>query len=180
MKEDIDRPSLPGYVSIKEAAKILGISDKRVYAYVDEGRLSSVWASRIIMIPLEEVENFKPKISGRPRANVPKWRISPKDNTLLRTSIKVDVRAGQQAQLLERFEEIRQSEQHNFPGTVIRYIAGQEIAPQRIEIVFIWRSSVMPDEVERERELEAFRQALADVVDWDTAQYEHDVVYMHT
>ena len=33
---------------------------------------------------------------------------------------------------------------------------------------------------ERERELEAFRQALADVVDWETAWYEDDVVYMHT
>ena len=180
MNEDIDRPTLPGYVSIKEAASILGISDKRVYTYVDEGRLPSVWASRIIMIPLEAVKQFKPNISGRPRASVPKWRISPTDNTLLRTSIKVQVRAGQQAKLFEQFEAIRQGEQFLFPGTVIRYIAGKEKTPQRIEIVLIWRSSVMPDEAERERELEAFRQALVDVVDWDTARYEDDVVYMHT
>ena len=180
MNEDIDRPALPGYVSIKEAASILGISDKRVYAYVDEGRLPSVWASRIIMIPLEAVQQFKPKISGRPRASVPKWRISPKDNTLLRTAIRVEVRAGQQGRLFEQFEAIRQSERDLFPGTVIRYIAGKEQELQSIEIVLIWRSSVMPDEAERERELEEFRKALADVVDWDTAQYEHDVVFMHT
>ncbi len=180
MNEDIDRPALPGYVSIKEAASILGISDKRVYAYVDEGRLPSVWASRIIMIPLEAVQQFKPKISGRPRASVPKWRISPKDNTLLRTTIMVNVKVGQQARLFEQFEAIRQSERYLFPGTVIRYIAGKEQEPQSIEIVLIWRSSVMPDEAERERELEEFRKVLADVVNWDTAQYEHDVVFMHT
>lgn len=171
---------MPGYVTIKEAAKMLSISDHRVYDYVEDGRFSAVRAGNVIMIPIEEVKNFKPNISGRPRKSIPKWRISPADNTLLRTSIKVHVRAGQQEKLFEQFEVIRQGEQFLFPGTVIRYIAGKDKTPQRIEIVLIWRSSVMPDETERERELEAFRQALADVVDWDTAQYEDDVVYMHT
>ncbi len=180
MSEDVSLPNMPGYVSIKEAAKILNISANRVYTYVEDGRLSGVKAAHVIMIPLEEVKNFKPNISGRPRISIPKWRISPTDNTLLRTSIRVHVRAGQQARLFEQFEAIRQSDQLLFPGTVIRYVAGKEKAPQSIEIVLIWRSSVMPDEAERERELEAFRQVLADVVDWDTAQYEDDVVYMHT
>ena len=173
-------PNMPGYVTIKEAAKILHISAHRVYDYVEDGRFSPVRAGNVIMLPIEEVKNFKPNISGRPRTSVPKWRISPTDNTLLRTSIQVHVRAGQQEKLFEQFEAIRQSEQFLFPGTVIRYIAGKEQVPQSIEIVLIWRSSVMPDEAERERELEAFRQALADVVDWKTARYEDDVVYMHT
>lgn len=180
MDDNVDIPNMPGYVPIKEAAKILKLSVSRVYDYVEDGRISAVRAAHVIMIPLEEVRNFKPNISGRPRTNIPKWRISPADNTLLRTSIKVDVRVGQQAKLFEQFEGIRQGDQSLFPGTVIRYIAGKEKVPQRIEIVLIWRSSVMPDEAERERELEAFRQALADVVDWDTARYEDDVVYMHT
>ena len=64
MNEYVGRPNLPGYVSIKEAAKILGISDKRVYEYVGEGRLSSTWAADVIMIPLEEVQKFKRRSSG--------------------------------------------------------------------------------------------------------------------
>jgi helix-turn-helix protein len=48
MNEYAGRPNLPGYVSIKEAAKILGISDKRVYEYVDAGRLPSMWAADVI------------------------------------------------------------------------------------------------------------------------------------
>ena len=159
---------------------MLGLAYRTVHEYVTEGRIPAVRASNVILIPLEEVKNFKPNISGRPRTSIPKWRISPSDNTLLRTSIKVHVRAGQQEKLFEQFEAIRQSDQLLFPGTVIRYVAGKAKDPQRIEIVLIWRSSVMPNEAERERELEAFRQALADVVDWDTARYEDDVVYMHT
>lgn len=180
MNEDIDRPSLPGYVSIKEAAKILGISDKRVYAYVDEGRLPSVWASHIIMIPKEAVDNFKPNISGRPRASIPKWRISPEDNTLFKTLVFVQVRSGQHEALRRRLEKIKQSGQYDFPGTIARYIMGNDAHTERIEILLIWRSSVMPDETERARALEAFRRALADVLNWETARYEHGMVYMHT
>ncbi len=180
MNDEVNIPNLQGYISVKEAAKMLGLAYKTVYEYVSEGRIPAVRASDVILIPVDAVKNFKPKISGRPRTSIPKWRISPKDNTLLRTSITVNVKAGQQTRLFEQFEEIRQSEGYLFPGTVIRYIAGKEQAPHRIEIVLIWRSSVMPDEDERERELEEFRRALADGVDWETAQYEHDVVYMHT
>jgi len=177
--EGVELPNLPNYVSIKEAAKILGISDKTVYEYVSSQRLPAVWAADVIMIALADIENFQRKAVGRPRKNVPTWRISSKDNMLFATSIDVQIRQEQQSALYERLEEIRRG-QHNFPGTVARYIMGKAVTPQKLEILLIWKSSVMPDEAERERELEAFRRALADVVDWDTAQYEDDVVYMHT
>ena len=180
MSEDTDLPDMPGYVPIKEAAKMLNISANRVYTYVEEGRLSAVRAAHVIMIPIEEVQNFKPKLSGRPRTSVPRWRISPDDNKLLRTSIHVSVKAGKQKQLMARFEAVRRSDAYNFPGTLIRYIAGKETEPREVEIVFIWRGSMMPDEAERERELEAFRRVFTGVLDWETARYEHDVVYMHT
>jgi excisionase family DNA binding protein len=64
-------------VTIKDAAKLLGVSDKRVYAYIEEGRLPAVRAAHVIMIPLEEVNRFKPKIIGRTRKNTPMWRTSP-------------------------------------------------------------------------------------------------------
>ena len=178
--EDIHIPDMPGYIPLKEAAKMLNLSVSRVYDFVEEGRLSAVRAAHVIMIPIEEVKNFKPKLSGRPRTSVPKWRISPDDNKLLRTTIRVGVKAGKQKQLMARFEAVRRSDTYNFPGTLIRYIAGKETEPQEVEIVFIWRESMMPDEAERERELEAFRREFTDILDWETARYEQDVVYMHT
>ena len=180
MSEYAGRPSLPGYVSIKEAAKILGISDKRVYEYVDEGRLPSMWAADVIMIPLDEVKKFKRRGSGRPRKSVPAWRISSGDNTQFFISITVQVQPGQQDVLLQKLEEVREGGLHTFPGTVMRFIAVSETLPGLIEIWLIWRSAVMPKEAERKRAVEAFRQAFSDVLDWDTAQYNSGKVLMHT
>src|SRR5216684_7345363 len=122
MREYLDLPTMPEYVSIKEAAKMLGVSDKRVYAYIEEGRLLAVRAAHVIMIPIEEVKKFKPKISGRPRKNTPAWRTSPADNKLLTTSLFVQIRAGQENMLQSRLEEIRQADENVFPGTVARYV----------------------------------------------------------
>lgn len=180
MSDEVNIPNIEKYVSIKEAAKILGLAYKTVHEYVSEGRIQAVRAADVILIPLEEVERFKPNIAGRPRKSNPRWHISPEDNTLLATSIHVQVRAGQQEMLLKKLEEVKQAGQHNFPGTVARYIIGPEQSPEKVEILLIWRSSVMPGETERERALEAFRQALADVLDWSTAQYSTSKVYMHT
>jgi len=180
MSEYAGRPGLPGYVSIKEAALMLGISDKRVYEYVDEGRLPSMWAADVIMIPLEEVQRFKRRSSGRPRKSVPAWRISSGDNTQFVTSITVQVCPGQQNALIQKLEEVRQGGLYTFPGTIVRLIAASETIPGQIEISLVWRSAVMPNEVEREQAVEAFRQAFSGILDWDTAHYHHSQVLMHT
>src|SRR6266852_3911479 len=113
MHNENDRSNIPGYVSIKEAAKILGISANRVYAYVEEGRLPSAKAAHVIMIPLKAVEDFKPQLSGRPRTSVPVWRISPEENTILATSMLVRIRSHQHAKLMTRLEEMRRGKQHS-------------------------------------------------------------------
>jgi excisionase family DNA binding protein len=180
MNERSNRQNIPGYVSIKEAAKILGISANRVYAYVEEGRLSSAKAAHVIMIPLEEVKNFKPHLSGRPRSSIPLWRISPDDNTLLVTMISAQVKSGQHRQLMRKLEEIKREKRHLFLGTVARYIMESEVYPDRINIMLIWRITMMPDEASCEQALDDFRQALTDVLDWNTARYDTGRVVMHT
>ena len=180
MSEYAGRPNIPDYVSIKEAARILGISDKRVYEYVDEGRLPSMWAADVIMIPLDEVKKFKRKSSGRPRKNVPPWRVSSGDNTQFITSVTVSIQEGQQNALMQKLEKIRQGGKHTFPGTIARFIVEDETIPGQIEISLIWRQAVMPSEVEREEALESFRQELVDVLSWNTAKYSNGKVLMHT
>lgn len=180
MSEYAGRPSLPGYVSIKEAAKLLGISDKRVYEYVDEGRLTSMWAADVIMIPVEEVQKFKRKSSGRPRKSIPTWRISSGDNAQFMTSIAVQIREGCLDELMQKLEKIRQEGIHIFPGTVARFIVESETTPGQVNISLVWRSAVMPKEAEREQALEVFRQELVSVLDWDTAHYNNGRVLMHT
>jgi predicted transcriptional regulator len=173
-------PDLPGYVSIKEAAKMLGISERRVRLYIEMKRLPAVRAADVLMIPSEGVKNFERKIVGRPRKNLLAWRISSVENTQFMTFISVQMQPHQEKQLAQRLEEIRSSGQHVFPGTVVRYVMRSKTIPQQVEIVLVWRSTVMPGEAERGQALEAFQQALADVLDWNTAQYNSGEVMMHT
>ena len=180
MRNVNDQLGVPGYISIKEAAEKLGLSPSRVYEYVEDGRLSSVRAAHVILIPLEEIENFKPKLAGRPRRSIPRWRISPKENLLLSTTIYVQMRNNREEDLMKRLEKMKQKEQLLFPGTVSRFIIKSETIPGQIEISLIWRSTIMPPEEVREQALEKFQHALADVLDWSTAQYNTGQVLMHT
>jgi len=178
MTEEI--PDLPGYVSTKEAAKMLGISERRIRLYIEMKRLPAVRAADVLMIPAEHVQNFQRKIVGRPRKNTLAWRISSNENTQFITFISVQTKIHQKEQLMQQIEAVKRSGKHVFPGTVARYIVSNETMPRQVEIVLIWRSTVMPDEAEREQALEAFRQTLADVFDWNTAQYNNGEVLMHT
>lgn len=180
MSNEHDRSNIPGYVSIKEAAKILGISANRVYAYVEEGRLPSAKAAHVIMIPLEAVEDFKPQLSGRPRTSIPIWRISPEENALLATSILVRIRSHQHTRLMARLEDMRREKQYLFPGTIARFILEKRHQPEFIEILLIWRITAMPDETTFNDWLNVFREALSDVLDWETAQCDTGRVIMHT
>jgi DNA-binding transcriptional MerR regulator len=175
-----DIPDLPGYVSTKEAAKMLGVSERRVRLYVEMKRLPAVRAADVLMIPVENVKNFERKIVGRPRKNVLDWRISSVENAQFMTSISVQIQAHQEKRLQQQLEEMKRDRQHVFPGTVARYIVRSDTEPDQVEIVLIWRSTVTPSEEEREKALEAFRETLADVLDWSTAQYKTGEVLMHS
>ncbi|QBD80763.1 DNA-binding protein [Ktedonosporobacter rubrisoli] len=179
LKSQAELPSLKGYVSIREAAEMLGLARKTVYEYVTEGRIPGVKAGDIILVRVEDVENFKPNISGRPRTTIPQWRISPADNTLFQTRIFVHIKPGKLSEFRQRLDEIRRQKAHLFPGTIARYIAGSQKDPQQVEISLIWRSSVAPDEAVRQQALEEFKQRLADVLDWENASYDEGSIFMH-
>ena len=75
---------------------------------------------------------------------------------------------------------MRREKRHLFPGTLARYIIEKQRQPEHIEILFIWRNKAMPDETTYNRWLSEFQQALSDVLDWETAQYDTGRVIMHT
>ena len=65
-------PDLPRYVSTKEAAKMLGISERRVRLYIEMKRLPAVRAADVLMLPLENVKNFQRKIVSQGKGKVSK------------------------------------------------------------------------------------------------------------
>lgn len=180
MNDSVDFPTIPGYVSVKEAADMLGLSPRTVYEYIEEGRLPSARFADVIAISREEIRKFKREPSGRPRKITPLWRISSGNNEQFMTIILVQERAGQHEALVRKLERIRQRKEHLFPGTILRYLTECGEPHGQVIFVLVWRGTVMPDETAREQGLKEFRQALDDVLDWKTAQYKSGQVLMHT
>jgi len=180
MKESVDIPNLPGYISIKEAADLLGVSDKRVYQYIRAGRLPAQRVGHILILPIEAVRQFKPSPSGRVRKKAPSWRTYRSRGTVLVTDIRVPVRAGQQTALVKKLRTIQKLDELTFPGTVARYVVKSDESLTALQILLIWKSTEMPDEAARKHDLALFQEQLADVLEWERAQYTTNEAIIHT
>ena len=83
-------------------------------------------------------------------------------------------------ELEKKLEAIRLNGEHTFPGTAARYIARSDQRPDEVQILLIWRGSLIPTPEAREEALNELRRDLADLVVWETARYETAQVLMHT
>lgn len=176
MDDIVNIPALPGYVSVQEAAGIIGCSESRIYQYIKAGRLSARRIGHTLVLPLQEVQNFQRIPAGRQRENAPLWRRYRSRSKLLATTIQVQVRPGMQEKLQEKIKNIEPHD-HTFTGNVARYIIEKDEA---VKIILIWKSTEMPDEATRQQDLRSFQQAFADVLDWGTAKYSFNDVLLHT
>ncbi len=175
-----DFPDVPGYVSIKQAAAMLGITDKRVYRYIDIGRLPAYKSGGAFLLSVEDVKQFKLHPPGRTRTGPPLWRVPNLRSTILATDIYVQLRPGQQERLVEKLKAIQMADRHTFPGTIARYVVKGDAELMTIHIFFVWKDIEIPLEVTNHRDLVAFKEELADVLDWETAQYKTNEVIIHT
>jgi excisionase family DNA binding protein len=180
MIDGVEIPNLPGYVTIREAADMLGVSDKRVYQYVRAGRLPAQRVGNILILPVEEVQKFKPSPSGRMRAKAPPWRAYRSRGALIITDIRVPVRMELQGKLIEKLKAIRKQDSHTFSGTVARYVAKGDADLTSVQILLVWKSTEMPNEARRKQDLALFQEELADVLDWGAAQFSTNEVIIHT
>ncbi len=179
MKESLPLPELPGYVSLKQAADIIGLSVSRVYQYVEEERLPAVRAGRNIMLLREAVEQFTPDVAGRKRKSPPSWRRLKVGGPLITTTITVPVREGQWTRLEEKLRSFEQQARHGLPGTIARYVVRQETQPLTISIFLVWKTSELPEDEERTEALESFKKDLGELLDWSkfTAISGEAIVY---
>ena len=180
MKDVFSLPQIPGYVNIKEAARILGVAESSVYRYVQLGRLPAYQAGRNIMVEEDALKQFKPSHTGRPRKRDASWRTSPETSSFTVTYIHVRVKQGKQEDLKRILWGFRQAGYHLFPGTVTRYISLDNTAPVSATIQLVWKNSDMPNKEAYNQELAAFQKDLEDVLDWGTAQYRDGTVLLHT
>ena len=180
MENEPDIPNLPGYLSIKEVAQAVHLSQRRVRLLIQSGRLPAFRMAGMLVVPAGEVKTYQQGITGRPRRNTPNWRIAIASDVHTWLHVFVGLREGRAEELLQKLGAIRKGGEHMFPGTAARYIALSDQRPNEVQILLIWRGSLIPTPEEREAALEELRRDLADLVDWDTARYETAQVLMHT
>ena len=61
-----------------------------------------------------------------------------------------------------------------------RYVIKSDEALTAVQILLIWKSTEMPDEAMRKQDLAQFQERLADVLDWEIAQYNTHEAIIHT
>lgn len=157
------------YLSVREAAGMMGVSTRSVYGYIGTGRLLGIRIGSSIAVHAEAVRKYQRSVVGRPRTRTPIWRVPVVMNLQYLTTINVRVREGQSELLGRRLTEIRMDQRHLMPGTVARYIVRNQANPDDIQIILIWRKLAMPSDEERETTIAALCNDLADILDWETA-----------
>lgn len=167
------------YLTIKEAAQILGVSLRSVYGYVEEGKLKGERVGTFLMVKENEVRKFKRRPPGRMRSVTPRWRASPATNRSYATTIVARVRPGQGKVLEEKVVEWRKEKKHVLEGTSARYVVRDQARAEEVEIVLIWREVIMPKQARREAALVALREDLVDVLEWETAIMNEGSVLLH-
>lgn len=170
---------LPGYLSVKEAAQIMGVSERSVYGYINAGKLPGVRIGTILAVETEAVLRYERRAPGRDRVRTPAWHVPPEKNQIFVTRISVQVRQGQGEQLTDVLAQIRQAGTHRMPGTVARYVVSSQPLDNDVEIILIWRALGLPSAQERQSAIEAFSADLAEVLDWQTAVVREGQVLLH-
>ena len=181
MDNDEKNSGIEGYLSVKDAALELGISYKSVQRHVKNGALKATKMSGVYFIPRAEVERFKPRLSGRPRSSVPQWRFSPEGNLQIGTSVEASLREGvSEEEFVRALEKVKRSELYLFEGTIARYVMSDERDLRRVQFLFVWRETVMPEQAQIEQALAELGKALTSVLAWETASSVTKRIWMHT
>ncbi len=143
------------YLSVQEAARILGVSARSVYGYIAKGKLPATRMGERILVKAQDISVFERSAPGRARTDIPLWHVPPLRNLQYLTTITVRVLPGQ-GELLER-----------------RLYDGE------IAILLFWRSLVLPPTDERADSIADLAADLADVLDWQTASLREGLVLLH-
>src|SRR5260370_17292155 len=132
------------------------------------------------MVTRKAGEEFKAKATGRTRNYPPAWRRYRAGAKVRGMDIHVRVHAGQQERLVEKLNAILEDQRYLFPGTMQRYVFEEDAEPKNLIISLICKYTEMPDESATQHNLNPLQAELADVLDWDTAQYTTKQAIIHT
>ena len=174
-----EHPHISEYLTVKEAANLLGVSPRTVYGYIEADKLPGSSIGNTTVVLAADVASFQRSAPGRKREQAPRWHRPPVQNGRYITTIRVRTRPGQQKCLEHKLAELRRTGRHPFPGTSARYVAGNQDDEGEVLIILIWQAVIMPPKQERETALAALATELAEVLDWETVVQTHGQVIFH-
>jgi excisionase family DNA binding protein len=167
------------YLTVQEAASLLGVSSRSVYGYISKGQLPATRLEGRMLVKAQDVAAFELTPAGRQRERAPFWHVPPELNHLSVTMMKVRVRPGCDALLEDKLAEFQTERKHCLVGTSARYIGRSQCDASQIDILLFWRKATMPSEQDQKASLCAFYADLDDVVEWETAVVEEIQVLLH-
>lgn len=170
---------IPGYLSVRETAHLLGVSERTIYGYIETGRLAASRIGCLTVVDSEAACTFQRQAPGRKRTRTPVWHIPPESNLLSLTYITVRQRPGQGERLAEKLQEMRSRKLHLLPGSAARYIARNQQDPEEMYIVLFWRAAQHTPEEQLAQALADMEADLADLLDWEHAQIQEKQVLVH-
>jgi excisionase family DNA binding protein len=167
------------YISVIEAAQLMGVSKTRMYEYIEENRIPKHMVGGTLVIDRRDLGTIERKPTGRLRKKAPKWRTYHGGGDVFATEIRVQIRAELREQIKQVTGSIatrlkgedEKGDRLTLKGSIARYVLSDHSEPYRVSIWLIWKDTELPDKETHEREMEEFKNALADVLDWSTAEY---------
>lgn len=180
MAEEREYLRIPGHVPVKEAAAMLGLSEERVLQHIRAQHLPSHKIDGRYMIPIQAVEDFQRKPHGRVRKKPAPWRIYRAGAIVCSMQIEVQIKAGKLQEIQEKFQTIIQKQQYLFPGTMQRYILASPDSPDNLTILLIWKDTELTDINVLQSNLEEFKAAFSEFLDWEHASYSTKQALIHT
>lgn len=177
--KEVPRPRQTDWLTVRQAAALMGRSERSIYSYLQNGQLAGERRGELMMVSRETMTTFVPRAPGRIRTITPLWRQPPERNAQFLTLISVRQRPGQEERLACILEEMRKQHIHRLPGTAARYLVCNQDDSHEVTLVLVWRACSMPPAEERETAFTALRTYLAEVVDWNTAVVKEGRAFLY-
>ncbi len=153
------------FISVREAARLLGISQQRVYGYLTRGKLTRRMIDERVMLKEAEVLAFASELQQCSSTGVRAWEF-PGSASCSLTTILVSVRPDGETLLDSKLAEIHAQNKHQIAGTCSQVISR---SPGRLLILLFWPDEACPPAEQREQEIAALVTDLSEACDWSTA-----------
>ena len=167
------------YLSAREAAKMLGVSQRSVYSYIKNNQIPALCIGDRVFLHKDHLTGFVSPPRGRKTSRIRPWHRSTGQDQELMTFVEIRCLPGQSAAFAEQLASIHKEQSHPFPGTVARSIGCCLNNPEFIQIVLVWKKKFLPSDEERREEITAFLLAFEEFLDLDTATIVESQALFH-